>query len=106
MTLRFRTPEGMNEEHARVFLAMASTPSGVTQIDFHAPNVIDGGVPIHRLAARVHELRTRFGCDIPLTKERRHKHAVYKLVGVKAMPQQAPTADPQCAIFDYEEATA
>jgi hypothetical protein len=96
----------MSEAQARVFHVLATTPSGVTQIDFDPPNVIDGGKPIRRLAARIGELRTRFGCEIPLTAERRHKHAVYKLVDVKPVPQQAPTANPQCAIFDYEEAVA
>ena len=30
---------------------------GLTQIDFHAPHVVDGGTPITRLAPRIREMR-------------------------------------------------
>jgi hypothetical protein len=51
---------------------------GVTQVDFLLPNVIDGGAPITRVAARVNELRND-GFQIQTDGER-DSCAVYKLV--------------------------
>lgn len=51
---------------------------GVTQVDFDLPDVIDGGPPIKRVAARVHELREQHGHRIT-EHGRRHKCVVYVL---------------------------
>ena len=51
--------------------------SGITQVDFSPPHVIDGGAPITRLAARVQELRDE-GFQI-LSADRRDKCTVYRL---------------------------
>lgn len=59
---------------------------GISQIDFDLPDVIDGGAPIKRVAARIEELRDE-GFAIR-SGERRQKCIVYRLV-----PEaNAPTA--------------
>ena len=50
---------------------------GITQIDFDAPDVIDGGTPIKRVAARVHELAEQ-GYRIE-EAGRRNRCKVYRL---------------------------
>lgn len=53
---------------------------GLSQLDFFAPHVCDGGEPITRIAARVEELRDA-GYVITSAKEPdRGKCAVYRLV--------------------------
>lgn len=52
MTRRPRT------QRDRVLVALKRAGRrGLTQIDFHAPHVVDGGTPITRLAPRIRELR-------------------------------------------------
>lgn len=51
---------------------------GVTAVDFMLPDVIDGGAPITRFAARIHELRTEHGVAI-IKNGRRQKCDVYML---------------------------
>ena len=43
-------------QKARVLRALQTHPRGITQVDFLLPDVIDGGKPITRVAARVEEL--------------------------------------------------
>lgn len=90
---------------------------GLTQIDFDLPDIIDGGPPIKRVAARVEELRNQ-GFRIA-SGERRQKCVVYRVEGVvpgvvrpvKPEPVSdesgAPTLfdeQPRSAIFDEEVA--
>lgn len=70
----------------RVLRALQRYPGGLTQVDFLLPNVIDGGRPITRLAARVKDLRDD-GHRIDVDGER-YGCAVYKL------PQAAPVPIP------------
>lgn len=51
----------LNEQQRRVLLAARKQP--IRQQDFDLPNVIDGGKPIKRVAARVGELKHQFGCE-------------------------------------------
>lgn len=61
---------------ARILRALESGP--VSPIDFAAPNVMDGGKPIMRVAARVQDLRGR-GHDIS-TRTASNGTAVYTLM--------------------------
>jgi hypothetical protein len=87
---------------------------GLTQIDFDLPDVIDGGAPIKRVAARVEELRDQ-GFRIT-SGERRNKCTVYRVEGVTSdagtLEEPVPATDtdgaptlfapqkPRNAIFD------
>lgn len=63
----------------RVLRALERNPErGVTAVDFQLPDVIDGGKPITRLAARVQDLQDA-GYRIT-AGERRQKCVVYRLV--------------------------
>ncbi len=90
-------------------------PRGITAVDFALPDVIDGGPPIMRVAARVMDLR-RQGHTI-IASGRRQKCQAYELV-VPAPPAdlayaaaaetafEAPARPgPRCAIFDDWEDT-
>lgn len=62
----------------RVLTALQRTGwQGITQVDFLAPHVIDGGKPVTRLAARILELRED-GHAIRVVGERQ-ECAVYQL---------------------------
>jgi hypothetical protein len=64
---------------------------GITQVDFLLPDVIDGGAPITRVAARVKDLRD-LGHRIE-TRGERDSCAVYVLAEPAAAPSwhQPPT---------------
>ena len=64
-------------QKTRVLRALRRHPEGITQVDFLLPNVIDGGPPITRVAARVRDLRTD-GHEILVDGER-NGCAVYVL---------------------------
>lgn len=76
----------------RVWKALERHSQGVTQADFLPPNVIDGGHPITRLAARIRDLRDD-GLDIVVDGER-YGCAVYKI------PQPEPVPIPESDISD------
>lgn len=78
---------------------------GITQVDFFAPHVIDGGTPITRLAARIQELR---GQGYTITSSgTRHGCAVYRLVsdGAKAAPVGGTAGDAPAAVAAPSEST-
>lgn len=68
---------------------------GITQVDFLAPGVIDGGDPITRLAARVHELINQDGHSI-VKDGQRNACDVYKLIerAPERRPGWWPTPEP------------
>lgn len=91
---------------------MRAGARGITQVDFDLPNVIDGGTPIKRIAARVHELRKGFVID---EDGWRHKCRVYVYAGpigrvaqTASRPapgrdrvvESAPSAEPVGTLFD------
>jgi hypothetical protein len=88
----------------RVLRALRRHPDGVTQVDFLLPNVIDGGHPITRLAARIRDLRDQ-GETIIVDGER-YGCAVYKLppkqpVELPPPVVQMPEREPKPAtLFD------
>lgn len=61
----------------RVLRALRRHPEGICQPEFLLPNVIDGGPPITRLAARIRDLRSQ-GHEI-VTDGERYGCAVYRL---------------------------
>jgi len=61
---------------------------GLTAVEFDLPNVVDGGPPIQRVAARVRELRD-LGHHIG-TKGRRSRSTVYVLAGGESRHAQPP----------------
>ena len=68
----------------RVLQALRRYPGGISSIDFLAPDVIDGGYPITRLAARIKELRSR-GAEI-FVDGRRNGCAIYRLHEAEPLP--------------------
>lgn len=74
----------------RILLALRSGP--VSPIDFAAPNVIDGGLPVMRVAARVQDLRDR-GYEIS-TMTAANGTAVYTLTGDVDLGDAATAAEP------------
>lgn len=80
---------------------------GVTELDFEAPRVTDGGKPIRRLAARVCDLRNQ-GLPV-LTVGERDGVAVYVLPGSEAEPQatvhRLPEPSPSPAVDDAGQLT-
>jgi hypothetical protein len=52
----------LNKQQRRILTQLRL--GDIRQQDFDLPNVIDGGKPIKRVAARVGELIHKFGCDI------------------------------------------
>lgn len=64
-------------QNQRVLRMLERHPDGICAPDFMLPNVIDGGTPITRLAARIRDLRDQ-GEEIIVDGER-HSCAVYKL---------------------------
>lgn len=103
-------------QKARVLAALRSRGArGVTAVDFLLPDVIDGGRPITRVAARVLELRDE-GHTIVVDGER-DSCAVYRLLhdaqdGPPTRPASQAVADslfaapasPRHAIFDEDAA--
>lgn len=70
----------LRAQQDRVLAALqAAGPRGITAVDFDLPNVIDGGKPIQRVAARIDELKNRHGHSIEVAG-RRNRCAVYVLV--------------------------
>jgi hypothetical protein len=76
----------------RVIAALRAHPDGICSVDFLLPNVIDGGKPITRLAARILDAR-ELGHIIVKDGER-HGTAVYKLVGAPSGHQSPTDAGP------------
>jgi hypothetical protein len=77
----------------RVLAVLRLRPGGVNETAFAAPTVIDGGLPVQRVAARVWELRQE-GHEI-VSRREADGTATYALRGVRA-PQLAtaiPTGD-------------
>lgn len=86
----------MTPEQERVLRALRQRDArGITQVDFDAPDVIDGQKPIKRVAARVHELIHEYGHDIG-DGGRRNSCKVYvlHLEGQTAARPPAPAALP------------
>lgn len=72
----------------RVLAALsAAGATGITQVDFTLPNVVDGGKPILRVGARIHELREA-GFNIQ-NHGTRNQCAVYVL-NARPVPQLSP----------------
>jgi hypothetical protein len=69
---------------------------GITATDFALPNVIDGGPPIARLAARVDELRAGHHIE---HAGRRNRCAIYRLVTLPAPVIAPPADDDPSALF-------
>jgi hypothetical protein len=86
----------------RVLRALHDHDDGITQVDFLRPDVIDGGYPITRLAARIQELRDR-GADV-FVDGKRDGCTIYRLYDTPEFPPpvvvvpQDETAQP--ALFD------
>ncbi len=84
-------------------------PVGVTAVDFLAPNVIDYGPPITRVAARIEELR-KDGLPIQSGGERDScrvyiLRAVQLPTGPPAPVSAPPTVEPAPALFEVAAAT-
>jgi hypothetical protein len=88
--------------------------TGLTQVDFDLPGVIDGGAPIKRVAARIEELR-RDGYRIDVLPARRNRCVVYVLRTAHVHRPIEPAdpqpdnahlfgAGPRLAIFDFDDA--
>lgn len=77
----------MASQRARVLRALKRHPEGLTQVDWLLPNVVDGGHPITRLAARIKDIRDE-GHEIEVSGER-YGCAVYRL------PQPEPVPIPR-----------
>jgi hypothetical protein len=65
---------------------------GITQVDFLLPDVIDGGAPITRVAARINDLRDR-GHRID-TRGERDSCVIYVLAEPAAVPSWQPAPTP------------
>lgn len=106
----------MGTQATRVSRALDRYPDGVCQVDFLLPNVIDGGLPITRLAARVKDLRDageaievvgeRYGCVL-YARTRVQPEPV--VPAAEPVAQEEPQAQlfeptPRVAIFDEEAA--
>lgn len=71
-------------------IAAAHSFRGITQVDFLAPDVVDGGPPITRLAARLYEAEREghsFEC-----LGRRDKCKIWRLIGVEGTSGVADAA--------------
>jgi len=75
-------------QSARVLRMLRRHPDGVCQAEFLLPNVLDGGHPITRLAARVRDLKDE-GYEIVVAGER-YSCAVYKIVEAASPPPAPP----------------
>jgi hypothetical protein len=72
-------------QNDRVLAALKQAgPRGITELDFEAPRVTDGGKPIRRLAARIFDLRLR-GLPVEPNGER-DGLTVYVLKSVETAP--------------------
>lgn len=113
-----RSPQTQVE---RVVAALRKHPRGITQVDFDLPHVCDGGKPIKRVAARIHDFCEKGG-EVARTIEP-NGLARYRLIRlpagwddlhayrehraqITAATAPAPAASRQCAIFDYEDEVA
>lgn len=84
----------------RVLLALRSHPNGITQVDFLAPDVIDGGFPITRLAARIQDLRDN-GAEV-FVDGKRNGCAIYRLHEVEPVPPPkvvTPAREPEADVL-------
>lgn len=98
----------MGKQCHRVLRALRRHPEGICQVEFLLPNVIDGGHPITRLAARIKDLRDQ-GHEIEVAGER-YSCAVYKLVEASAPSapeitapvarESNPELEPEPALFE------
>jgi hypothetical protein len=108
-------------QRARVLAALRSRGAhGVCSVDFLLPDIVDGGKPITRLAARMLELRED-GHEIQVIGDR-HGCAVYRLMRdaqdqprPNPMPTEVPEGfaipenertRPRSAIFGWDEEAA
>jgi hypothetical protein len=78
-------------QNKRVLRALRRHPQGICQGDFFPPNVLDGGYPITRLAARIKDLREQ-GHEIEVDGER-WGYAVYKLAQARQEREPVPPAE-------------
>jgi hypothetical protein len=81
----------MMKQTTRVLRALRRHPEGITSVDFLLPNVIDGGRPITRVAARIRDLRNE-GHEI-VTGGERYGCAVYKLPQPEPVPLPPPVVE-------------
>lgn len=101
----------MGPQCTRISRALDKHPEGVCRVDFLAPNVIDGGLPIVNFPARIHDLIHKHGERIETVGER-YGCALYARVtaaaGESDVPplgeaqaglQQVPGADTEPALF-------
>lgn len=85
----------MSTQVERIVAALRRHPEGITAVDFLLPDVIDGGKPITRVAARILDARMQ-GHDI-VTDGERNGCVVYRLArpepgcagGQPAAPEQS-----------------
>lgn len=96
----------MGSQCKRVAKALDKHPTGICAVDFLLPNVVDGGPPITRLAARIKDLRDA-GEAIDVIGER-HGCAVYararaQVQPVTPAPDPVPAAEPvaQAPLFEF-----
>ena len=85
----------MSPECARVLAQLERQP--VSQVDFLAPDVIDGLKPITRLAARIRDLKDELGEDaIVDTGQRRNHCKIYALAHGARLPKGRRRASLHC----------
>lgn len=89
----------MSTQRDRVLrLLTARGNTGVCAVDFLGPEVADGGAPITRLAARVHELRED---GVPIRKNgQRNSCDVYVLARPQARPAPPGPTPEAVGLFD------
>ena len=63
-------------------------PRGITQVDFLLPDVVDGGKPITRVGARIHDLKRKRGLAI-VKHGTRDECDVYMLAKFQSFPDSA-----------------
>lgn len=74
----------------RILAVLRHRPNGVNETAFAAPAVIDGGLPIQRVAARIFELRSE-GYDIRSHRES-NGTATYRLIEAQQMNHEQRNA--------------
>lgn len=100
----------MSTQRERVLTALRHAgPTGLTQVDWFAPNVCDHGPPITRLAARINELRdeghtitssgTRCGCAVYVLRES-FSAGPGESGRVPLVADAGPAETPPTALFD------
>ena len=70
---------------------VAAGPRGITAADFAAPHPIDGGRPIMRVAARIHELNDEGWPSVQLGE--RDSCGIYILKRYLSVPDSRPIAE-------------